>query len=77
MVREKKTAGWFDIRVVIAALLAIYGVVLVAVDLVDHDRVVAKTGGDADLWTGAGLLAVAVCFAVWAFFRPVAVRDER
>ena len=77
MVGEKKaTAGWFDIRVVIAALLAIYGATLVAVDLADRSAVVAKTGGDADLWTGAGLLVVAAVFAVWTLLRPVVVRDS-
>ncbi|MGL6233748.1 MAG: hypothetical protein ACRC20_00230 [Segniliparus sp.] len=78
MVREKRrTAGLFDIRVVIAALLAIYGATLVVVDLVDRAEVVAKTGGDADLWVGAGLLAAAGLFAAWALWRPVAVRDSR
>jgi hypothetical protein len=70
-----KSSGLFDIRNVIAALLAIYGVILVITGLVHRSAaVLAKAGGNVDLWSGIGLLAVAAVFTAWTLLRPVRVR---
>lgn len=74
----------FDIRSIIGALMAIYGVVLLVAGLAlgllaEHEsgqadnRVDLYIGTDANWWVGAALLAVAAIFFAWAYLRPVAV----
>ncbi|MGY1808125.1 hypothetical protein ACI8AF_12220 [Blastococcus sp. SYSU D00669] len=71
----KHKAGAFDVRVVIAGLLGVYGIVLVLMGLF-ADPETEKTGGvNANLWTGIGLVVVAGAFFAWARVRPVVV-DE-
>jgi hypothetical protein len=71
-----KTAGAFDIRNIIGALLGIYGVILLlAGALLDAEE--AKTGGvNANLWTGLGLAIAAAAFLVWARLRPIIVPEH-
>ena len=76
-----------DIRNIIGALLAIYGVVLTIAGFVpavlrDHSDPAAAAnrsdlyvGTDANWWVGLVLLAIAVGFFVWAVVRPLRV-DE-
>jgi hypothetical protein len=76
----KKTAGAFDIRVIISMLIGLYGVVLVVSGLVatsDADLDTAD-GVNINLWAGLGMVVVALAFVVWARLRPivVAVPDE-
>jgi hypothetical protein len=72
---EKKAAGAFDVRNVIAALIGFYGVVLVVVGLVDNgEEALAKAGGvNANLWVGLAMVAFALAFALWARVRPIVV----
>jgi hypothetical protein len=76
---QKHTAGAFDIRNVIAALIGFYGVVLVIVGIVDHAGAgISKTGGvNANLWAGIVMLAMAACFAIWSRLRPVIVKEKK
>jgi drug/metabolite transporter (DMT)-like permease len=66
----------FDIRTIVGALLGLYGIILTVTGLVhetaaDHDR----TGGwNVNLWTGIGLIVVAIVFLAWARLRPVRTR---
>jgi hypothetical protein len=66
-------AGLFDIRNIIGALMATYGVILTLAGLLgEHEP--EKTGGvNANLWTGLALLAVGAFFIVWARLRPIVV----
>lgn len=70
-----ESAGAFDVRNFIAALLGLYGVILVVWGLVSHTAEdAAKTGGlNANLWTGVGLLVVAAAFFAWARLAPIVV----
>jgi hypothetical protein len=72
---RKHTAGAYDVRTVIAALIGFYGIVLTIMGLVSDnadDR--TKTGDvNANLWAGIVMIAVAVAFAVWLRLRPVVV----
>src|SRR3954454_3940071 len=72
---EKKKAGAFDVRNVIAALIGFYGVVLVVVGLVDNgEEALKKTGGVQDkLWVGLAMLVFAAAFALWSRLRPIVV----
>lgn len=74
--RQRHTAGVFDIRNVIGALLGIYGVVLLVLGVVSDDT--GENTGDlnANLWAGIALLVVAIAFLVWARVRPIVV-DEK
>jgi LPXTG-motif cell wall-anchored protein len=71
----KKVAGAFDVRNVIGALLALYGLVLLVLGLIGpSEDDLAKTGGfNANLWVGLGMLAVGAGFVVWSRVRPIVV----
>lgn len=75
-----ETAGAFDIRIFIAGLIGIYGVILLVLGIVSFDaQEAAKTGGvNANLWTGLGLALVAIGFITWAKLDPIRmiVRDN-
>ena len=71
---RKHSAGAFDVRNVIAALIGFYGVVLLIYGLVDSAEDSDKTGGvDANLWTGLAMLVFAAAFALWSRLRPIVV----
>lgn len=73
---RRHTAGLFDIRNIIGALLGIYGVVLLLDGIFGTSAAEkAKAGGNADLWVGIGLVIVAVLLLAWAKVRPTVV-DE-
>jgi hypothetical protein len=70
----KKKAGAFDIRVVIAALIAIYGLVLTILGIIADPAEVAKADGlNINLWGGLAMLVVAGLFVLWARLRPIVV----
>lgn len=73
----KKTAGAFDIRIIIAMLIGLYGVVLVITGLVaTSDADLDKADGvNINLWGGLGMVAVAALFLVWARLRPIVVEE--
>jgi drug/metabolite transporter (DMT)-like permease len=73
----KKTAGAFDIRIIIAMLIGLYGVVLVVTGLVaTSDADLEKADGiNINLWGGLGMAAVAALFLAWARLRPIVVED--
>ncbi|MEJ7690232.1 MAG: hypothetical protein WKF76_07255 [Nocardioidaceae bacterium] len=64
----KRTAGAFDIRCIIAALIGIYGIVLVLLGLFNATDTELKRadGMNVNLWAGLGMVVVAGLFAVWA-----------
>jgi hypothetical protein len=69
----KKTAGAFDVRTIIGALLSIYGVILLLMGIFG-DTAEERTGGvNANLWAGLALLVVGVGFLVWVRVRPIVV----
>ena len=74
--RRRHTAGAFDIRNVIGALLGIYGVVLLVLGVVSDDS--GEQTGDlhANVWAGIVLVVVAVVFIGWARVRPTVVDEE-
>ena len=82
-----KLSHLFDIRNVIGALLAIYGVVLTIAGfapglLRERDKGASNNpvdlyfGTDANWWVGLALIGVAVVFLAWAWLRPVRVEES-
>ena len=76
--RRQHTAGAFDIRNIIGALLGIYGVILTLHGPLRRHQELDKTGGvNANLWAGIVLLVVGAVFIVWARLKPIVVPDAR
>jgi hypothetical protein len=74
---EPRKVGAFDIRLVIAALIGFYGIVLIIMGLVvDSAADRAKTGDvNANLWAGLGMAAVAAVFALSVRLRPLIIKS--
>ncbi|EOD70565.1 hypothetical protein [Amycolatopsis vancoresmycina] len=68
-------AGAFDIRLIIALLIGVYGVILTIMGIwVTSAEEIAKAAGvNINLWAGIGMLVVAALFVVWALVRPLVV----
>ncbi|KYH43308.1 hypothetical protein [Branchiibius sp. NY16-3462-2] len=75
---RKTSAGLFDVRNIIGALLTIYGVVLAAMGLFNYtadDK--SKTGGfNINLWSGLIILVCGILMIAWAVTRPILVPVE-
>lgn len=76
MPHGQQTAGLYDIRNVIGALIGIYGLILTFMGIFG-DKELDKTGGvNANLWAGIVMIVVGAVFMVWARLRPVVVEEE-
>ncbi len=74
MSTETRTSA-FDIRLIIALLTGVYGLVLTILGLfVTSDTEIDKSAGvNINLWTGLALLVVTLLFVLWARLRPLRV----
>jgi hypothetical protein len=70
--------GLFDLRLIIAMLFGVYGVVLVVVGLwfTDDDALAKAAGVNINLWAGVGMAVLSAVFTAWATLRPLTVPDE-
>ena len=73
-----RTAGLFDIRVIIGALLALYGVILTVLGFIGASDADLERGGgvNINLWAGLGMLVVGIGFVAWARLRPIVVPTD-
>ena len=73
-----RKAGAFDIRLIIALLIGVYGVILTVMGIgFTSDEEIAKAAGvNINLWAGIGMLVVAALFVTWALVRPLVVPAE-
>lgn len=69
----RKTAGAFDVRNIIGALLTIYGVILVLMGLFSDSTASRGSDINSNLWAGLALLAVGGGFIAWWRLRPIVV----
>jgi hypothetical protein len=71
-------AGAFDIRMFIALLIGLYGVVLLLTGFVGTtENDLARAGGlNINLLAGVGMIAFAAGFVAWARMRPVEVPER-
>lgn len=71
----RKTAGAFDVRTIIGALLGIYGLILLLMGIFAETDP-GKTGNvNSNLWAGIALLVVSAVFLAWWKLRPIVVAD--
>ena len=74
------TAGAFDIRNFIGALLCLFGLILTLWGLIAFtpDEAAKTDGMNANLWAGLAMLVVGVLFVLWTKIDPIrmVVRDN-
>ncbi|EHK88684.1 hypothetical protein ACWGRK_08590 [Saccharomonospora azurea] len=75
---ESHGAKAFDIRLIIALLIGVYGVVLTVMGVgFTSDEDIAKAADiNINLWAGVAMLVFAGAFVLWARLRPVTVPAE-
>lgn len=72
--KKRVSAGWFDLRYILAVLFVIYGVITAIMGASPSEEALRKAGGwNLNLWTGVIMIVVALLFAAWAWWRPVKV----
>ena len=70
----QRKVGLFDIRVIIAALIGVYGVILVITGLLSSDAQAEKAAGlNINLIAGVVMIAFSLAFVAWARLRPIVV----
>jgi hypothetical protein len=70
-------AGLFDMRIIIGALLALYGLIVLVTGLFVSDSQIDKADGlNINLAGGIGMLVVAALFMAWARWRPIIVPED-
>ncbi|TQN28412.1 hypothetical protein FHX37_3756 [Haloactinospora alba] len=75
--RGGRSGSVFDIRVVIALLFTIYGVVLTGLGMFQSPEELDKAAGvNINLWSGLGMLAFSGFLACWVALRPVRMPEE-
>ncbi|WP_326565724.1 hypothetical protein VSH64_28110 [Amycolatopsis rhabdoformis] len=71
-------AGAFDIRLIIALLTGVYGVILTVMgSAFDTEADKQKAAGvNINLWAGIALLIFTALFILWARLRPIVVPEQ-
>jgi len=71
---KARTAGLFDMRIIIAALIGLYGLIVLITGFFTSDTQLDKADGlNINVAAGIGMLVVAALFAAWARWRPIVV----
>ncbi|MFD2421076.1 hypothetical protein [Amycolatopsis pigmentata] len=73
-----KRRSAFDIRMIIALLIGVYGVVLtiMGIGFTTPETIAKAAGVNINLWAGIGMLIGAALFVLWTVLRPVRVVEE-
>ena len=75
---EPRKVGLFDIRVIIAALIGLYGIILVITGLFSSEAQAEKAAGlNINIIAGIVMIVFAAAMAAWARIRPIVVPPER
>jgi hypothetical protein len=67
--REERAANLFDLRRIIGALFVAWGVLLVVLGLIGMGDV--ENASAINIYSGLAMLALGICFLLWAFTRPL------
>jgi hypothetical protein len=74
---EKRKVGLFDIRIIIASLIGLYGVILVITGLFSSDTQAEKAAGlNINIIAGIVMILFAAAFVAWARIRPIVVPPD-
>ena len=74
---EKRKVGLFDIRIIIASLIGLYGVILVVTGLFASEAQAEKAAGvNINVVAGIVMILFAAAFVAWARIRPIIVPPE-
>ena len=74
---EKRKVGLFDIRIIIASLIGLYGVILVITGLFSSEAQAEKASGlNINIIAGIVMILFAASFVLWARLRPIVVPPE-
>lgn len=70
-----RRGGGFDVRLIIALLLGVYGLVITVLGLgfTSDDELNRADGLNINLYAGIGMLVATAVFLVWAKLRPLVV----
>ncbi|MGW5722758.1 hypothetical protein ACWEVP_41760 [Amycolatopsis sp. NPDC003865] len=73
-----RKAGAFDIRLIIALLIGVYGIILtvMGIGFTSDEEIKKAADVNINLWAGIGMLVVAALFVTWAKVRPLVVPAE-
>jgi len=73
-----RSAGAFDIRLIIALLLGVYGLVLTVMGIwfTTDDDLAKAADVNINLWAGIGMLVVTALFVLWAQVRPIIITES-
>jgi hypothetical protein len=76
---SKTRPGVFDVRIVIAVLIGVYGLVLTVLGIgFTPDSDIDKSAGvNINLWSGIGMLLFAAGFLLWARLRPLVLPEHK
>ena len=75
---EKRKVGLFDIRIIIASLIGLYGIILVITGLFSSEAQADKAAGlNINIIAGIVMILFSAAFVAWARIRPIVVPPDR
>jgi len=75
--KQGKSAGLFDMRIIIGALIGLYGLIILVTGFFTSDTQMEKADGlNINVYAGIGMIVVAAMFAMWARLRPIVVPED-
>jgi hypothetical protein len=75
---EKRKVGLFDIRIIIASLIGVYGVILVITGLFASEAQAEKAAGvNINVIAGIVMVVFSAAMVAWARLRPIVVPPDR
>jgi ABC-type nickel/cobalt efflux system permease component RcnA len=75
---KTRKAGAFDVRLIIALLTGVYGIVLTIMGaaVTGQAEIDKAAGVNINLWAGIGMLIFTALFVLWTVVRPLRVPVE-
>lgn len=73
-----KRRSVLDIRMIIALLIGVYGVVLtiMGIGFTAPEAIAKAAGVNINLWAGIGMLIATALFVLWTLLRPIRVVED-
>jgi xanthine/uracil/vitamin C permease (AzgA family) len=77
-IQPRRRGAAFDIRMIIALLMGVYGVVLTVLGLwfTTDEEIQRSAGVNINLWAGICMVVAALLFVAWALIRPLRVPGQ-